>query len=214
VNCVETILEFPGTDLALDVPLAPAPESLVSQAGNTTQITSTAGAAVTDFSACYARELSSLVWFVMSLGADAHRAADVAQSTFAEAFAVWDRIEHPTAWLRRVAGRLYYRHLVPQETPVEDVPDRQGPLSAAGAVELRDEARRVLAALADLPPKQRQVMAWTIDGFSPAEIARELDVDPATIRQSLAKARKNLKQQLGIAGGGHGRQRNVRPHMA
>lgn len=32
-------------------------------------------------------------------------------------------------------------------------------------------------------------MAWTIDGFSPAEIARELDVDPATARQSLAKAR-------------------------
>jgi hypothetical protein len=27
----------------------------------------------------------------MSLGADAHRAADVAQSAFAEAFVVWDR---------------------------------------------------------------------------------------------------------------------------
>jgi RNA polymerase sigma factor (sigma-70 family) len=159
----------------------------------------------TDFSACYARELSSLVWFVMSLGADAHRAADVAQSAFAEAFVVWDRIQHPTAWLRRVAGRLYYRNLVTQETSVEDVPDRQGPLPTASVVELHDEARRVLAALADLPPKQRQVMAWAIDGFSPAEIARELDVDPATVRQSLAKARKNLKQQLGIAGGEHGR---------
>jgi hypothetical protein len=110
VNCVETILEFPGTDLALDVPLAQPPESLVSQAGNTTEIASAAGAAATDFSACYARELSSLVWFVMSLGADAHRAADVAQSAFAEAFAVWDRIEHPTAWLRRVAGRLLERN--------------------------------------------------------------------------------------------------------
>jgi RNA polymerase sigma-70 factor (ECF subfamily) len=79
------------------------------------------------------------------------------------------------------------------------VPDRQGPLSAASVVELRDEARAVLAALADLPPKQRQVMAWTVDGFSPAEIARELDVEPATIRQSLAKARKHLKKQLGIS---------------
>ena len=39
-----------------------------------------------DFPSCYERELSSLIWFVMSLGADAHRAADVAQSTFAEAF--------------------------------------------------------------------------------------------------------------------------------
>jgi RNA polymerase sigma factor (sigma-70 family) len=200
VNCVETVLEFSGTDVAFSELLATQPESLPSQAGDTAEM-----APKIDFSACYARELSSLVWFVMNLGADAHRAADVAQSAFAEAFVVWDRIQHPTAWLRRVAGRLYYRYLVTQETSVEDVPDRQGPLSAASVFELRDEARRVLAALADLPPKQRQVMAWTIDGFSPAEIARELDVDPATVRQSLAKARKNLKQQLGIAGGGHGR---------
>ena len=71
---METLLEFPGTEVAMDVPLAPPAESLVSQAGNTTEITPAVGAAVTDFSACYARELSSLVWFVMSLGADAHRA--------------------------------------------------------------------------------------------------------------------------------------------
>ena len=197
---METVLELSGTDVAFSELLATQPESLPSQAGDTAEM-----APKIDFSASYARELSSLVWFVMNLGADAHRAADVAQSAFAEAFVVWDRIQHPTAWLRRVAGRLYYRYLVTQETSVEDVPDRQGPLSAASVFELRDEARRVLAALADLPPKQRQVMAWTIDGFSPAEIARELDVDPATVRQSLAKARKNLKQQLGIAGGGHGR---------
>jgi RNA polymerase sigma factor (sigma-70 family) len=202
---VEAVAERLDIDAELSGLLAAPPESLPIPFGNLAEEVVGADTVVTDFSACYARELSSLVWFVMSLGADAHRAADVAQSAFAEAFAVWDRIQHPTAWLRRVAGRLYYRHLITQETSVENVPDRQGPLSAASVVELHDEARRVLAALADLPPKQRQVMAWTIDGFSPAEIARELDVDPATVRQSLAKARKNLKQQLGIAGGGHGR---------
>jgi RNA polymerase sigma factor (sigma-70 family) len=202
---VETVAERLDNDAALSELLAAPSGSLPISFGDLAEEAVGAETVVADFSACYARELSSLTWFVMSLGADAHRAADVAQSAFAEAFMAWDRIQHPTAWLRRVAGRLYYRHLVTQETSVEDVPDRQGPLSAASVVELRDEARRVLAALADLPPKQRQVMAWTIDGFSPVEIARELDVDPATVRQSLAKARKNLKQQLGIAGGGHGR---------
>ena len=113
-----------------------------------------------------------------------------------------------------VAGRLYYRHLIPQETAVGEVPDRPGPLSAAAVVELRDEACHVLAALADLSPKQRQVMTWTVDGFSPTEIARELDADPAAVRQSLAKARKHLKQQLGIAGGGHGRTTDIRPDVA
>lgn len=150
----------------------------------------------------------------MGLGADAHRAADVAQSAFAEAFPVWDRIQHPNAWLRRVAGRIFYRTLIPQETTVDVVPERQAPLSAAGEVELHDEARTVLAALADLPPKQRQVMAWFIDGFSPGEIALELDVDPATVRQNLAKARKNLKQALGIAGGRNERAREIRPDVA
>jgi RNA polymerase sigma factor (sigma-70 family) len=213
VSCVEMVLECPAADVALSG-LFLAPDSLPASVDDVLEEALGGGAAMTDFSACYARELSSVVWFVMSLGADAHRAADVAQSAFAEAFVVWDRIQYPAAWLRRVAGRLYYRHLIPQETPVQDVPDHQGPLSAAGAVELRDEACAVLAALADLPPKQRQVMAWTIDGFSPTEIARELGVDPATVRQSLAKARKNLKQQLGITGGGHGRERPVRSDVA
>jgi RNA polymerase sigma-70 factor (ECF subfamily) len=136
------------------------------------------------------------------------------QSTFAEAFPIWDRIQHPNAWLRRVAGRIYYRTMVPHETPVDVLPDRQGPLSAATEVELHDEARAVLAALADLPPKQRQVMAWSIDGFSPGEIALELDVDPAAVRQNLAKARKNLKQALGVARGGHERAGKVRTDVA
>lgn len=39
-------------------------------------------------------------------------------------------------------------------------------------------------------------MAWYVDGYSPAEIAAELDADPAAVRQNLAKARKNLKQVL------------------
>ena len=79
---MQTVLDHPGNDVVLSEPLGQE-------------------AVVIDFSVCYARELSSLVWFVMSLGADAHRAADVAQSAFAEAFVGWDRIQHPSAWLRR-----------------------------------------------------------------------------------------------------------------
>jgi RNA polymerase sigma-70 factor (ECF subfamily) len=108
-------------------------------------------------------------------------------------------IRHPRAWLRRVAERAYYRRGF-RETLVESPPERPGLLPTASAAELRDEARAVPAALATLPPKQRQVMAWCIDGHTPAEIARELGADPAAVRQNLAKARKNLKQLLAMTG--------------
>jgi RNA polymerase sigma-70 factor (ECF subfamily) len=153
-----------------------------------------------DFVGGYAQEFPGLVWFLMSQGASAHEAADVAQTAFTEAFPVWPTIRCPRAWLRQVAGRIYHRQLNRAETPVESLPDRQGPLSAAAATELRDEARTVLAALASLPPKQREVMAWHLDGFGSAEIAATLRIDPAAVRQNLIKARRNLKKKLGISG--------------
>jgi RNA polymerase sigma factor (sigma-70 family) len=154
---------------------------------------------VADFAACYRREMPGVVWFVMSLGASAEEAADAAQSAFAAAFQAWDTIRHPAAWVRRVAQRAYYRQAVTREVPVEAAPDLPAPLSVTGSVEFRDEAREVLAALAALPARQRQVMAWYVDGFTPAEIAAQLGIDPAAVRQNLAKARKNLKQRLGVA---------------
>jgi DNA-directed RNA polymerase specialized sigma24 family protein len=40
-------------------------------------------------------------------------------------------------------------------------------------------------------------MAWIIDGFGAAEIACELGISPESVRQSHAKARKNLARGYG-----------------
>ena len=153
---------------------------------------------VVGFADCYAQEMPRLVWFVLSLGASADAAADAAQSAFSDAFPVWDTIRYPQAWLRRVAQRAYYRRAAAREILVDSVPERPARVATADVVERHTEARAVLAALAALPAKQRQVMAWSIDGYSPAEIAAELSADPAAVRQNLTKARRNLQQLLGI----------------
>ena len=80
------------------------------------------------------------------------------------------------------------------------LPDRPDQLSAALAAELRAEEREVVAHLRDLPPKQRQVMTWTLAGFGDTEIAGALGLSTNAVKQSRYYARKNLVKRLGLDG--------------
>jgi RNA polymerase sigma factor (sigma-70 family) len=145
-----------------------------------------------EFEACYRNEFLPLVKFLMRLGLSDHDAADAAQSAFLEAYRCWQQIRNPRAWLRRVAPRFHKR--LP-ERPVEDVAIGDQP-RLSDSLEIREQTRRVMAALRRLPPHQREVMAWTYDGFNPTEIAQELGYEPAAVRKNLQRARENLKRLL------------------
>ncbi len=151
------------------------------------------------FAEFFRGEHKKLIRFVIAIGASGDEAAEIAQVTFVKAFESWDAIRAPRAWIRRVAVNelTAARRAARRETPQARLPETPVPVSAALAAELTDEARQVLAALQALPPGQRQVMAWIIDGFGAAEIARELGVSPESVRQSSAKARKNLGRFYG-----------------
>jgi RNA polymerase sigma factor (sigma-70 family) len=152
-----------------------------------------------EFAEFFRAEHKKLIRFVIAIGASGDEAAEIAQVTFVKAFQGWDVIRAPRAWIRRVAVNelTAARQAARRETPLATLPDSPVPVSTALAVELTEEARQVLAALQALPPRQRQVMAWIIDGFGAAEIARELGVSPESVRQSYAKARKNLGRFYG-----------------
>jgi RNA polymerase sigma factor (sigma-70 family) len=152
-----------------------------------------------EFADFFRAEHKKLIRFVIAIGAGGDEAAEIAQVTFVKAFQNWDVIRAPRAWIRRVAVNelTAARQAARRETPQATLPDAPLMVSAALAVELTEEARHVLAALEALPPRQRQVMAWIIDGFGAAEIARELGVTPESVRQSYAKARKNLGRVYG-----------------
>jgi RNA polymerase sigma factor (sigma-70 family) len=157
------------------------------------------GLADVEFAEFFRAEHKKLIRFVMAIGAGGDEAAEIAQATFFKAFEGWDVIRTPRAWIRRVAVNelTAARKAARRETPQATLPDAPVPVSTALAVELTEEARQVLAALQALPPRQRQVMAWIIDGFGAAEIARELGVSPESVRQNHAKARKNLGRFYG-----------------
>jgi RNA polymerase sigma factor (sigma-70 family) len=152
-----------------------------------------------EFAEFFRAEHKKLIRFVIAIGAGGDEAAEIAQLTFVKAFEGWDAIRTPRAWIRRVAANelTACRQAARRETPQAALPDSPVPVSTALAVELTEEASQVLAALEALPPRQRQVMAWIVDGFGAAEIARELGLSPASVRQSHAKARKNLGRFYG-----------------
>ena len=72
--------------------------------------------------------------------------------------------------------------------------------SAEQASLQREQARRLRAALATLPPRQAQCFGLRyLQGLEIGEIARSLQLSPNTVSVSLHRARQRLQAQLGTA---------------
>lgn len=158
----------------------------------------------TDFTPFYDENMPKLIRFLMRLGAPPQEAADAAQDAFTEAFAQWSRIAAPHAWLRTVATRRYLRARYGRELLTDTPPEPQPCGVKLDELLLKEEWQNVYAALGTLPPRQRQVMAWHLDGFGHSEIGTALGMSTEAVRQNYARARSSLKRTLGLntAGGG------------
>jgi RNA polymerase sigma factor (sigma-70 family) len=161
-------------------------------------------AELTELSKFYVENVPRLVAFLVCEGVSVSDAADCVQETLIDALPpVWATLEYPYAWCRRVA-HWKACDLVQQrrEAPFAD-PDLAGsPLIAPGLdtenFEAGHEFLRWLARLGS--DRQRQILAWTYDGATPAEIAAELGMHPATVRSTLRNARAALRK-LRVEGG-------------
>ena len=156
-----------------------------------------APAQVEAFTAFYRGAAPKLVAFLRWQGAPLPDAADCAQEALTLAFREWSTLHQPYAWCRLVASRLYARRVATvHEHPVEDLDRAAGcPLVAPGTLLDDLEQRHTILALLDqLPPRQRQVMAWTYDGATPTEIAEALQITPEAVRSNLHKARTTLRR--------------------
>jgi RNA polymerase sigma factor (sigma-70 family) len=157
-----------------------------------------AGAA---FGAFYRRFVPTLVAFLVWQGARLPDAADIAQDTMIKAYQRWSEIDHPESWARRVASRALVRHIASiVEDSVNDLPEHSSLLPTLTSVEAWEQRHEVLRLLDRLPPRQRQVLAWALDGYTPAEIADELEIAPDAARANLMKARRALAEYLSTTG--------------
>ncbi|MGW7071877.1 RNA polymerase sigma factor [Streptomyces sp. NPDC054855] len=150
-----------------------------------------------EFSTFYRATLRPLVQFLINQGAPVHLAADIAQETLSKAYSRWTEVDHPRGWVHKVASRALIRHMSRTvEDPTGDVPEASPLVPHPDALSEWESKHSILRILQNLPPRQRQVLAWTFSGYTPTEIAAEIDLTPAAVRSNLKKARRTALQQI------------------
>ncbi|PSJ28805.1 hypothetical protein B7P34_10145 [Streptosporangium nondiastaticum] len=159
------------------------------------------------FTAEYPRVVHSL----MRAGATYEEAEDATQDAMQELLRTWADCKCPAGWVRTAAWHAYCkkaernrRRLVLESRTAH----LSGPAPAAPPEP--DEHKRVLEALRALPPRQGQVLALHLDGYSAQEIAALLGVKASTVRSNLRHAiaalRSSLENHEEDEGGSHVRK--------
>ncbi|MFE0513187.1 RNA polymerase sigma factor [Streptomyces sp. NPDC058964] len=149
-----------------------------------------------EFSAFYRANIHPLVGFLVNHSASVHVAADIAQESMTDAYRNWDGIDHPKAWVHTAASRALVRKIASLEDLVEDVPEPTSLVPRPDAIAEWEIQHDALPLLHSLPHRQRQVMAWTLAGFTPTDIAEHLALSAETVRANLKKARRSAAAYL------------------
>jgi DNA-directed RNA polymerase specialized sigma24 family protein len=143
-----------------------------------------------DFDAFFRADFPALVAFLCKAGFEVETARDAAAEAMLHALEAWPTLEDPRAWVRRVAGRL----LDAAGDARADWPQAGDPQDDEKLAALVDQHAGLIGLLASLPGRQRMVLAWSLDGFTPAQIAQALRIAPATVRSNLRHVRERLRR--------------------
>ncbi|WP_128376766.1 SigE family RNA polymerase sigma factor [Streptomyces cavernae] len=147
------------------------------------------------------------------LTGDAQLAEDLTQTALAKAYRSWRRVSRsasPEAYVRRMlvscnSDRFRKRRVKEALTP--SPPDVPGPDEPSSRVDTRGV---LMAALAELPPKQRAVVVMRYwEDLSEAEVAEVLGCSLGTVKSQASKGLAKLRAVPGLAQamGGPGRPR-------
>jgi len=159
------------------------------------------------------RELAELTprlrRFAWSLTGSRDEGDDLVQAGLAKALASQRQFQPGTrldAWTFRILRTLWIDRLrAAARRPSVHDPDAVEALSDEGAgaraAEARIDLARVRAAMARLPPEQREVLALVaIEGLSYRDAAEALDAPIGTVMSRLARARARLAEMTKEAG--------------
>lgn len=162
------------------------------------------------FRVVYEQYRARLYSFLLRLTGDEPLARDLSQETWLRLSANVSRLAPDTqlgAWLFTVARNLYvsqrrFRFL--SRARLRDLrfwsEAETTPESSAGELLSAHRVEQALSrALSALPTEQREVVLLvSVEGFSTLEVTRMLDLEHATVRKRLSRARAALKSAMSV----------------
>jgi RNA polymerase sigma-70 factor (ECF subfamily) len=119
-------------------------------------------------------------------------AEDVAQEACTRACLRWRRLENPAAWVTHVATNLVFDRFRRKR-----VAERHAALVRGAAYAVADPHFDLYHALAQLPKRQREVVALRyLADFSEAQTAAALGCAPGTVKAHAARGLRALRESL------------------
>lgn len=159
---------------------------------------------MTTFKADLTALIPNLRAFARSLCGDAVWADDLVQEAVMRAWANREKYEEGTnlkAWLFTILRNFFFNELrkkkrFRENNNADTAPENAVHESQLSSLHLKDLVR----ALGKLPPDQREALILTsVDGFSYDETAEICGCAVGTIKSRVARARRELEEQLGGA---------------
>jgi RNA polymerase sigma-70 factor, ECF subfamily len=139
----------------------------------------------------------------LAVTGDEDDADDACQEGFVRAIERIDDCRHPArfgGWLLQIVrnrARNLVRHHAVRAAEALELHDLAGVGSAAAEVERGELRAQLLAALAELPEAQREVvLLHDLEGWTHEEIAGRLELPAGTVRCHLHHARRRLRRIL------------------
>ncbi|WBQ13704.1 sigma-70 family RNA polymerase sigma factor [Hyphomonadaceae bacterium BL14] len=155
-----------------------------------------------DMSRAITRELTAMRRFARGLAGNAFDADDLVQIAAETAIRKRRQLrqaERARSWLMTIVYRTHLdlmRQAARREAPLRD-PDAAPDIAAPAAQQARLDCAAALDALDALPREQRAALTLiAIEGHSNEDAARILDINPATLRSQVSRARSALRESL------------------
>jgi RNA polymerase sigma-70 factor (sigma-E family) len=161
-----------------------------------------------DFTAYVNERHAALYATAYHLTGDRHEAEDLLQSALFSTYRAWDRISDKAAvggYLRRTMTNLHisaWRRRKLNEYPTEELPETAADADTMSGTELRAV---LWQALARLPEMQRTMLVLRYyEGRTDPEIADILGISVGTVKSSIWRSLRRLREDQGLAQGRDG----------